>query len=218
MTVKPRVLFPVVLRAAIAPALLATLVGCGPTHGETGALAVTHATMQEPAAPRVDGELPPEWEAELTALIPEAAIIPDTVEIGLGSGREGLATTTVNREGVATVYRTSFGSPEWQRATVHLSLEEHAAIIERIHHDQIYATDGRYSSGLMDGTQLVLRLVEGDDQTIVYCDNNCPDEVNRFYEEFVRIVDNAGRDRFRWEWVSGSEHDDALWEAVRTMR
>lgn len=205
------------LRLRIALALVPGLCACSATPHATATTATPATTAAAPSPESETPEVAAEPEPQ-AALVSEPIIMPDLVEFGRGSGRDGLATVSIDGEGVVTIHRAGFGNPEWERGTVRLSAEQRIAIAERIYRDQIYAMDGSYSAGVMDGWQFVLRLIEGDDETVVYCDNQCPPRVDRFIEEVNRMVEEAGRDGYGWTWVRGSEHDDALWDAVRRLR
>lgn len=197
------------LRLGISSALLLSFACGAPRHETESAESVPPEVTARPLDEPGPSEEPESGTGGVS--------MPDLLEIGVGSGREGLLTVSIDRHGAVTVQRPNVVLLEWERATLQLNEAQREEIAQRIDRDQIYALDGVYSAGVADGTQLVLRMLERDDETVIYCDNECPPEVNAFNELVERLLDEAGLAGAHWSSVGGERSDSALWDAVRRV-
>ena len=141
---------------------------------------------------------------------------PVFVEAGTNNSLGGFDTISVDLGGVVTLHRSELGHTHGRRATIRLSPEQLFAITDAIDSDQLYWFGGSYHAGRELGEPMfTLRLINGDTETAIFCDDACPRRVYAFYQELNRIVEEAGRDGYGWRSVPGSGHGDALLEAGR---
>jgi hypothetical protein len=143
--------------------------------------------------------------------------VPYSLELGRGGGRSGLETIHVDPSGAVTVHRnpSQRGDVGWERGTLALSQAQRLELTESLHRQQLLTLGGHYSAGIADGTQWVLRIVRGEEEHVIYCDNRCPEGVGRFATELDRLLASAGLGDVSWAAVRGGAHDDRLWDAVR---
>lgn len=160
---------------------------------------------------------------ELTEFRPD---LPFTIELGRGSGMYGLDTIRISSDEGARLYRSETFTPKhsrfrsqiWYSAQLELPKPAIASIASAISEHKIMGLDRKYHANIDDGTQWVLRIVQGESQKAIYFNNRFPEEVKRLATIIDQTFDKNGLAKVKWSeepaMVAG-QHDAELWQSLR---
>jgi hypothetical protein len=150
--------------------------------------------------------------------------VPFLVEFGRGSGYFGLDTIKVFQDGTVTLCRKGlwydFGEARlrWATAVLRLPPGSLAQVLDAVEKNRLLGLDREYHADILDGTQWVLRVKQGEKGRVVYFNNRFPEEIVRFAEDLDRILAENGLERVRWRRVAEAdawEYQRALWVSIR---
>jgi hypothetical protein len=146
--------------------------------------------------------------------------MPYLIELGRGSGLDGLDTIAIRQDGTATLQRMRReDSGQFERATIQLAPSALADVLRALDESGVLGLYREYHEpGVCDGTQWVLWVRQGQDETSVYCDNHFPKPMVRFAAALDRILDESGLERAEWRRVpdaDATKHDQDLWDSIR---
>jgi hypothetical protein len=148
---------------------------------------------------------------------------PFRIELGRGSGRDGLETIRIAQDGSVILHRMKEEQRDnvikvfWQRAEHNLSNESLGKILDAIEANDLMKLGRSYDAGGSDGTQWVLWIKQGEQEKTIYCDNHFPTPIIRFAEQLDAILATSGRN-LTWRGVSNDRHmghDHDLWESIK---
>ncbi len=155
----------------------------------------------------------------LTSLDPEQ---PYQIEFGRGSGWHGLDTIMIRSDGRVTVHRQVYADKPWETTTLRLPPEALAQVRDAIEKNDLLALDREYhQKGIVDGTQWVLWIKQGNREKASYFNNHFPDEVRRFADALDDILVKRGLEQATWRSVPAflrRRHERALWDSVTRGR
>jgi hypothetical protein len=138
------------------------------------------------------------------------------LRLGRGSGWHGLETIAIEPSGATTMYRGE--NVEWETATMMLDAEALAAIGRAVADEEIARMHREYHGDVVDGTQWVLVLTQGERVKRVYFNNHFPSGVVRLAEVVDREASRCGAGNLTWESVPeerAREHEIGFWELVK---
>ena len=146
---------------------------------------------------------------------------PWRVELGRGSGMVGLNTVAVGSDGTATAYRLRVedrGRPFWETTTLRLPPEAVDEVRVAVDQHRLLGLGRVYrAAGVHDGTQWVLRVVQGDFEKAVYFDNRFPRAIEGFADDLDRVLAANGLAEAQWTRVPDAEarnHEQELWRST----
>jgi hypothetical protein len=101
---------------------------------------------------------------------------PWMIVLGRGSGQMGYDTICLDQNGAATVYRhvTRGRSLQLEKLTLLFPPDRVSMALASLKENGIYDLASEYHAKTHDGTQWVLRVVQGSQSKDVFCDNNFP--------------------------------------------
>lgn len=168
---------------------------------------------------RFRDELPP-WPVSFE--LHEGA--PFTVELGRGSGLDGLATVKIESSGRVELCRerhraTGERDPKgergdsWEVTTFQLPPAGVAQVVEAVNESRVLGLSGAYHEGRADGTQWVLRIRQGEHDAATYFDNRFPRAVRELSSALDRVVSEHMPAGQTWH-ETAAPHDDELWASI----
>jgi len=149
---------------------------------------------------------------------------PFRIEFGRGSGMHGLATVKVSQDGTALLHRRRSGLPgedwgdTWEWASLRLSQDAMAKLLEAVDAERLMDLERAYHAAVMDGTQWVLWIKQGEREKSVYFNNHFPRPIIRFAERLDALLLESPPDELTWTAVPASEsmlHHRDLWMSIR---
>lgn len=138
------------------------------------------------------------------------------IEFVRGSGWHGLDTIKVNQDGTVVLHRLA-GS-DCYTATIHLSEQSVAQILQAIEDNHLLGMDRAYHANVADGTQWVFWIRQGDNERSIYFNNHFPQEILRFAKSLDEALCESGLGKVAWHpvapWRGNREHEKELWESI----
>lgn len=106
----------------------------------------------------------------------------------------------------------------WERATIELSREELAQVLEAIENERLMKLHRSYAPRphIHDGTQWVLWIKQGESEKSVYFNNSFPKSIVRFAKRIDGII-AAHRDQLKWEPLPHRDDKD-VWASIDRRR
>lgn len=155
---------------------------------------------------------------------PERAPAPAAaplIELARGSEWDGFDSVHIPPQGPATLYRLAHEERDdtiWfhhETATLPVSPATRAALRAEIERLRLFALKERYDGDAEDGTQWLLRIVDGGRTLHVYCDNQFPPSLEAFATALDARLGHDGLERLEWRRME--EHESlSLQDALRT--
>jgi hypothetical protein len=146
------------------------------------------------------------------------------IDLGRGSGLDGLETVTVNQSGRLLLYQRTdeldgtVVRSRWETAADVLPPEAVASVLAAATSNQLTLLRRAYHADVYDGTQWVLRIRQGEHDKAVYFNNHFPERVVRFATKLDEIIATTVGPRLRWRPVvvfDGPPPEHELWESIR---
>ena len=157
-----------------------------------------------------------DWVVHPGGLDPD---LPYIIQFGRGSGWHGLDTVKVAQDGTVTLHRLTNGEdPFWETATLKLHTESLAQVLDAIEKNRLFGLRKAYHGNVVDGTQWVLWLKQGDKEKAVYFDNHFPPEIERFADALDKALAENGLEKAEWRYVGEADargHERALWDSIK---
>src|SRR5262245_28911918 len=144
---------------------------------------------------------------------------PYRIELGRGSGWHGLETIKITQDGRVAMSRQKHHYEEnvtvstWETATIQLSPEAVAEVLEAVETHGLMKLHRSYSADVADGTQWVLWIKQGESEKSVYFDNHFPRSICRFAARLDEII-AANSHNVMWKPTEVS-YDRELWESIK---
>lgn len=139
------------------------------------------------------------------------------IELGRGSGMDGLETVAISSDGTVVLHRLT--KPRgWVTATLVLPQDALKRILTSLKVEKVMAMADAYHAGIADGTQWVLTVAQGDRHKAIYFDNHFPQPVLRFASIIDTELRAAGESTLRWKSVPKArwgDHDAQLWGSIK---
>jgi len=106
----------------------------------------------------------------------------------------------------------------WEESTLKITKESLREIIHLLNQLDLINLKETYSNPkVMDGSQWILRLTQGEKDKAIYFNNNFPVQIKTFAEKLDKILNNNGLKTLKWTAVpyeNSGKHDDALWMSI----
>ena len=148
---------------------------------------------------------------------------PWRIDLGRGSGMDGLDTVTLDQSGRVRLYQhteawlhNEIGLP-WETAEGRISPDAVAAVLAAAASNRLTELQHKYLTNVCDGTQWILRVRQGENEKAVYFDTHFPDAVLRFAAKLDEIVAADVGAGLRWRPVLGVDRPGPqreLWESI----
>jgi ABC-type amino acid transport substrate-binding protein len=143
---------------------------------------------------------------------------PFRLELGRGSGWQGLETVAVNEKGEVLLYKMA-QNDRWQTAKMSLPVEALAFLAKSVADLKILAMGRMYSvTGVADGTQWVFWLKQGEHEKSIYFNNHFPEAIQDFAVFLDELLAKNELGKATWTDVPAGEerkHEKAIWASVR---
>lgn len=148
---------------------------------------------------------------------------PYQLKFGRGSGWDGLDTVAIDENGDVVLHRLQQEQDgevirhSWQTAGMTIDDETAQRIAELILEFGLLKLNRAYHADVEDGSQWVFRLVQGEGEKRIYCDNFFPRPVQDFAVALDSELEKAGADAVNWKPVSAErarKHEKGLWESA----
>ncbi len=145
-----------------------------------------------------------------TEQAPAPAAAP-LIELARGSEWDGFDSVHIPPQGPATLYRLAHEARDdtirfhHETATLPLSPSTRAALRAEIERLQLFALKDHYGGDVEDGTQWLLRIVDGDRTLRVYCDNAFPPPLEAFAKAVDAGLEHDGLQRIAWRRMDERE-------------
>lgn len=139
------------------------------------------------------------------------------VELGRGSGMDGLETVAFGRDGNVTLFRERTQT-QWQTANLKLSPDAIARIFEVVNTEGIMKMPSAYHADVSDGTQWVLWIKQEHNSKAIYFNNYFPAGVKRLAERLDQELSDARLAAADWKEVPTKkfrEHEKNLWQSIK---
>lgn len=142
---------------------------------------------------------------------------------GRGSGMQGLETVKLDQDGHLVLHRMnskSRGEIEylyWESATFELPPDAVAKVVEAVAANGLLRLDKAYHAGVVDGTQWVLKLQQGEREKVIYFDNHFPDAIVRFATQLDQILKESSGAKLRWQTLPSArarDYEKELWNSL----
>ncbi|MGA2068006.1 MAG: hypothetical protein ABSG86_23755 [Thermoguttaceae bacterium] len=149
---------------------------------------------------------------------------PWKIELGRGSGRDGLDTAALTHDGTVLLYRltrkptSGARGASWETAEMALPHEAVSSILAAAAENRLLKLERAYHADVRDGTQWVLRISQGTNEKSVYFDNHFPGAIVRFADLLDAVLARNGVGTVRWEPVpagQGRKHEKGLWDSIK---
>lgn len=142
---------------------------------------------------------------------PFAAVADPLIELARGSEWDGFDSARIPPQGPATLYRLVHerrGDTIWfhhETAELPVSPATRAALRSEIERLRLFALESHYAENIDDGTQWLLRIVDGDRTLRVYCDNKFPPSLEAFAKALDAGLERDGLERLEWRRMADDE-------------
>jgi hypothetical protein len=149
---------------------------------------------------------------------------PFRLEFGRGSGWNGLDTVKLDETGRVVLHRLDSEAragatvPAWQVASMQLSADAVDEVLGSVQANDLMRLHRAYHEDVLDGTQWLLWVRQGDREKAVYFDNNFPWAIKQFAEDLDAILARAGSDTVTWQRVPdrmARKHERELWDSIK---
>lgn len=145
---------------------------------------------------------------------------PFRLELGRGSGWDGLDTTRIDQDGKVVLYRSRRpeAEPQWETAALRLRPESLTEVLKAVESNGLMSLHRAYHSDVRDGTQWVFWVRQGGQEKSVYFNNRFPRSATRFAQQLDGVLDRAGLGTAAWQPVPAGEsrqHERELWDSIR---
>jgi len=147
---------------------------------------------------------------------------PYRLKFGRGSHKDGLQTIEIDEQGQAVLYRSAEAADgdghrsAWETATVSIDAEAVKRMAELIRDQGLLEMNLAYRANVVDGSQWIFRLDQGDKHKSIYFENFFPESIQDFAVALDHEMEAAGADRAEWSPVPEEqerEHEQDLWES-----
>lgn len=139
------------------------------------------------------------------------------IELGRGSGIDGLETVAISSDGAVVLHRLT--KPQgWVTGTLVLPHDALKRILTSLKVEKVMAMADAYHADIADGTQWVLAVTQGDRRKAIYFDNHFPQPVLRFSSVIDTELRAAGESALRWKSVPRArwgDQDTRLWDSIK---
>ncbi len=149
---------------------------------------------------------------------------PFWIELGRGSGWDGLDTVKLDQTGRVILHRFKTERKNdvidlsWEVATLQLSPEALAEVLEAVEANSVMGLRNKYhDENVQDGTQWVLWIKQGEQEKSVYFSNDFPSRIKEFAKQLDAILVRAGIDQIDWHRVPDllfRQHERELWDSI----
>jgi hypothetical protein len=137
---------------------------------------------------------------------------PFVVQIGRGSGRDGLETITIDTDGSVVLFRqrieTKGGDSEhrWERGAMKLTQASLSEIADAINQKNILVLNSNYiNEKIYDGNQWILKIQQDSIQKRIYCSNDFPDSIVELANTIDTLLQQNGLHDVEWKQVLGEQ-------------
>jgi hypothetical protein len=184
--------------------LVAFLVGCGD---------MSTTTKSGRGKPTVEPDTRP-------AFILDASK-PFVIELGRGSGMDGLDIIKVDHTGAVELSRIAAGQ-NVESASLQLSSADVDTLVGLVNANQMTSMGRTYSiPSLADGTQWVLWIEQSGSEKAIYFNNSFPNQITAYANSLDALLQKAGLNKVKWSPVpqqSGIDQQAALWARIEPAR
>lgn len=150
---------------------------------------------------------------------------PFRLELGRGSGLNGLNTTVIHPDGRVVMHRLGSLGPEgvssdttyWYECQFQLPPQAIQTLAKEVARLKIPRLDKEYSANIVDGGQWIVRLEQDGKSRSIYMNNTFPRQAQDLASFVDALVVRHGG-RLVWTEVSarnGRNHEEDLWESIR---
>lgn len=146
---------------------------------------------------------------------------PFVIELGRGSGLDGLDIVKVTETGSVELYRIA-GGQHVESASLRLSKADVSKLVSLANARQLTGMGRGYSDpNIADGTQWVLWMEQSPSEKSIYFNNSFPPQITAFADGLDALLRDAGSGTVTWRPVpkqQGIDLQTALWARVEPAR
>jgi len=123
---------------------------------------------------------------------------PFVLELGRGSGLQGLDIIKVDQSGTLSMSRTT-RSADTESTSLTLTRNDIAALADLVNTNQLTTMGQAYSDpSIADGTQWILWIQQGASEKAIYFNNSFPDQITTFASNLDALLQAAGSTAAKW--------------------
>jgi hypothetical protein len=142
---------------------------------------------------------------------------PFVIELGRGSGMNGLDIVKVDQTGAVELARIA-GGQNVESASLRLSSGDTAALVGLVNTNHLTGMSRTYADPrVADGTQWVLWIEQSPSEKAIYFNNSFPSQITAFASELDALLQKAGLKTAKWTPVpkqQGIDQQKALWARI----
>lgn len=130
--------------------------------------------------------------------------IPYDLKFGRGSGSDGYETIAIDEQGHVLKLRPRPGRLEndghyyWEVSSSSINKKASQQIAELILEHHLPEMASEYHADVADGSQWEIRLIQGNAEKHIYCNNHFPEAIQDFAVAFDRIFFESQFDATEW--------------------
>jgi hypothetical protein len=139
------------------------------------------------------------------------------VDLGRGSGMDGLATVAITSDGQVTRHRLKdIQKGHWQKATATFDRATINRLLVAIESNKLMEMAAQYHADVQDGTQWILWIRQGQSSKAIYFNNHFPEGVRKFAKALDEEIKRVAIPESKWEIdPHPRSQEKALWESIK---
>lgn len=140
------------------------------------------------------------------------------IELGRGSGMDGLETVALERNGQVVLHRLKDEiKGRWQKAAATLDRAAMDRVLAAVESNKIMEMAAAYHNDeVQDGTQWILWIRQGESSKAIYFNNHFPEGIRNFAKAIDTEIKRAAIPEAKWEGDAKPRgHEKALWENIK---
>lgn len=141
---------------------------------------------------------------------------PFVIELGRGSGWDGLDIIKVNETGAVKVFRRTNGQ-DGESTSLQLSSADMATLVDLVNTNQLTSMGRMYSDpSISDGTQWVLWIEQSPSAKSIYFNNAFPSQIMAYSNRLDSMLQKSGLNTAIWSSMPRHfEIESALWSRIK---
>lgn len=139
------------------------------------------------------------------------------IDLGRGSGLDGLATVALSSDGQVTLHRLKhIRKGQWQKATATFDRAAIDRLLAVIESNKLMEMAAQYHADVHDGTQWILWIRQGQSAKAFYFNNHFPEGIRKFAKALDEEIKRAAIPEDKWQDdPQPRSHEKAIWESIK---
>jgi len=139
------------------------------------------------------------------------------IDLGRGSGMDGLATIAITSDGQVTLHRLKdIQNGQWQNAKTTFDRAAIDRLLAAIESNKLMEMAAQYHADVHDGTQWILWIRQGQSSKAIYFNNHFPEGIRKFAKAVDEEIKRAAIAEDKWQDdPQPRSHEKAIWESIK---